>query len=199
MKCLTRGAAKAAGVALTALVLGGCAMERAPAEPDTLVLFGNGQAAGLRVQLGAPGGQIDLTGASVSTPNTAKAGEPPSDANLRRTPRRADADALEMRWQNTWFTSLRLVADRPMVLTIFPRDEQPNTLLRRLNNRVNERITGLHDGRDVFFLDINASLMNADGTISRDVMPDLLHLSEKGYRQWARAIVPTLERLLSLP
>ena len=86
-----------------------------------------------------------------------------------------------------------------LVLAIFPRDEQPNTLLRRLNNRVNERIAGLHDGRDVFFLDINASLMNTDGTIARDVMPDLLHLSEKGYRQWARAIVPTLERLLSLP
>jgi len=42
-------------------------------------------------------------------------------------------------------------------------------------------------------------LMNTDGTISRDVMPDLLHLSEKGYRQWARAIAPTLERLISLP
>jgi lysophospholipase L1-like esterase len=86
-----------------------------------------------------------------------------------------------------------------VVLAIFPRDEQPTALLRRLNNRVNERIAGLHDGRDVFFLDINASLMNTDGTIARDVMPDLLHLSEKGYRQWARAIVPTLERLLSLP
>lgn len=86
-----------------------------------------------------------------------------------------------------------------LVLAIFPRDEQPNTLLRRLNNRVNERIAGLHDGHAVFFLDINASLMNTDGTISRDVMPDLLHLSEEGYRQWARAIAPTLERLISLP
>lgn len=78
-------------------------------------------------------------------------------------------------------------------------DLRPDTLLRRLNNRVNDQIAGLHDGRDVFFLDINKSLTNADGTVSREVMPDLLHLSEKGYRQWARAIAPTLEHLTSLP
>ena len=40
-------------------------------------------------------------------------------------------------------------------------------LLRRLNNRTNAQIAGLHDGRDVFFLDINPSLMNADGSVSR--------------------------------
>jgi hypothetical protein len=34
-----------------------------------------------------------------------------SDAQVRRVPRKGNADALDLRWQNTWFTSLRLVAD----------------------------------------------------------------------------------------
>jgi beta-glucosidase len=41
--------------------------------------------------------------------------------------------------------------------------------------------------------------MNPDGTLSRDVMPDLLHLSDKGYAIWARRIEPTLQRLLATP
>ena len=430
--------------AMMSAVLGGCAMTW-PTAPSEKLLFGTAAAPGLRVQLVTPGGQVDLTGQSVTTPDSAKAGEPPSTARVQRTARQDVADALELDWQNTWFTSLRLVSDQPMdlrpwlpdgtvefdvnvldmsksglsvamgcghdcgrkvpyvmpsralqgqgwqrlsfalkcferdgndfsavtqpfaidtsgsgavmvskvrlvrhgsantscpdyrtesvtptplaqawsadwwmrrhedklkelramkaagttpgvlfigdsithgwenvgraawdeafgkyrpldlgfagdktenvlwrlahgevdgiapnvavlmigtnntgdrqedpnttaagvrriveelrrrlpgtkvlVLAIFPRDEQPNTPLRRLNTRVNERIAGLHDGRDIFFLDINASLMNTDGTVSREIMPDLLHLSEKGYRQWAREIAPTLARLISL-
>jgi beta-glucosidase len=412
--------------------------------PDDLVLYDGKPAAGLRVQLAAPGGQRDLVGDVVSTPNTAKSGEPASEASVRRSARRSEGDALRLRWQNTWFTHLRLVADQPMdlrpwladgtlefevnaldvsrsglsfamgcgadcgrkvpyvlpsralqgqgwqrlafplrcferdgndfsavtqpfvldtqasgevalaqvrivrggkpnaacpdyrtesvtpapltqvwsldwwirrhedklqelrrlkgaglnpeivfigdsitqgwedagravwkehyakynalglgfsgdktenvlwrlqqgevdgiapkvavlmigtnntgdrqedprttaagirriveelrlrlpntkvlVLAIFPRDEQPDTRLRRLNNRANELIAGLADGRQVFFLDINASLLNPDGTLSREVMPDLLHLSEKGYRRWAAGLAPTLQSLLS--
>jgi lysophospholipase L1-like esterase len=49
----------------------------------------------------------------------------------------------------------------------------------------------------VFFLDINKALMNQDGTVSKEVLPDLLHLSEKGYRIWARNLDPTLQKLLA--
>lgn len=430
---------------LTGLLLQGCATQ-APSAPQEWVLFGDGAAPGLRVQLAAPGGQVDLTGPSAAIPDTARAGESPSDAEVRRVPRRADADALELRWRNTWFTSLRLVAERPLdlrswlpdatvevdlnvldvarsglsfamgcgpgcgrkvpyvlpsralqglgwqrvsvplrcferdgndfsavtqpfvldsggsgsvrlsgvrlvrhgtpnvacadfrtesvtpvplletwaldwwmprheqklaelramkaagqppgivfigdsitqgwekegravwpeafgryhplnlgyggdrtenvlwrlqhgeidgiapkvavlmigtnnaghrqedpattaagirrvveelrtrlpdtrvlVLAVFPRDEKPGTHLRRLNDGVNARIAGLHDGRHVFFLDIGAALTEPDGTLSREVMPDLLHLSEQGYRRWARAIGPMLERLMAMP
>ena len=51
-------AAKAAGIALLSRALGGCAMWPSAA-PDTLELFGDGPAAGLRVQLATPGGQVD--------------------------------------------------------------------------------------------------------------------------------------------
>ena len=38
-----------------------------------------------------------------------------------------------------------------------------------------------------------------DQTLSRAVMPDLLHLSEEGYRRWAEAIVPVLKQWEVLP
>ena len=86
-----------------------------------------------------------------------------------------------------------------LLLAVFPRDEQPSSALRRLNDRVNAIISGYADGEHVFFLDIDRSLLDADGTLSRDVMPDLLHPNEKGYDIWASQMQPTLLRLLALP
>ena len=39
-------------------------------------------------------------------------------------------------------------------------------------------------------------LLNADGTLSREIMPDLLHLSPKGCEIWAEAIEPKVAELL---
>ncbi|HEX6706182.1 MAG TPA: GDSL-type esterase/lipase family protein [Albitalea sp.] len=91
----------------------------------------------------------------------------------------------------------RLPGTKVLVLAIFPREEQPDTLLRTINNEINALISGMDDGRRVFFLDINKALMNPDGTLSKEVLPDLLHLSEKGYRIWARNMDPTLQKLLA--
>jgi beta-glucosidase len=84
-----------------------------------------------------------------------------------------------------------------LLLAIFPRGEKPDDYLRGINERVNKLIKGYADGRQVFFVNINESLMNPDGTLSKDVLPDLLHLSEKGYGLWAEAMNPTLQKLLS--
>ena len=34
------------------------------------------------------------------------------------------------------------------------------------------------------------------GTLTREIMPDLLHLSEKGYTIWAESIEPSLKKLM---
>lgn len=91
----------------------------------------------------------------------------------------------------------RLPKTQVLLLAIFPRGEKPDDHLRGVNERVNKLIAGYADGRDVHFLDINAALLNPDGTLSKAVMPDLLHLSEKGYTIWQQAMAPTLERLLA--
>lgn len=91
----------------------------------------------------------------------------------------------------------RLPATQVLLLAVFPRGEKPDDFLRRINDQVNQRIKGFADGKTVHFLDINAELLNADGTLSKDVMPDLLHPNAQGYALWQRAMAPTLNQLLS--
>lgn len=91
----------------------------------------------------------------------------------------------------------RLPRTKILLLAIFPRDEQPTAFQRRLNNSINAIIAGYADGKDVYFADINSALLNSDGTLSRDVMPDLLHPGPKGYEIWARSIEPGLQKLLA--
>ncbi|UGQ44564.1 GDSL-type esterase/lipase family protein [Massilia endophytica] len=91
----------------------------------------------------------------------------------------------------------RLPQTKILLLAIFPREEQPSAFLRRLNERVNAIIGGYADDRHVFFANINSSLLNADGTLSREIMPDMLHPQEKGYEIWARSMEPVLQKLLS--
>ena len=61
---------------------------------------------------------------------------------------------------------------------------------------MNRQISRLDDGSHVTYLDIGKAFLNDDGTISREIMPDYLHLTAKGYRIWADAMEPTLWRLL---
>jgi beta-glucosidase len=93
----------------------------------------------------------------------------------------------------------RLPKTQVLLLAVFPRGEKPDDHLRQINARVNQAIAGYADGRAVHFLDINPALLNADGTLSKDVMPDLLHPSARGYAIWQRAMEPTLQKLLNRP
>jgi lysophospholipase L1-like esterase len=90
----------------------------------------------------------------------------------------------------------KLPATKILLLGIFPRDEKPNTESRKKIQKVNEQIAGLDDKKTVRYLDIGAKFTGADGTISKEVMPDFLHLSEKGYQIWADAIDPLLKQLM---
>jgi len=92
----------------------------------------------------------------------------------------------------------RLPKAQVLLLAIFPRGEKPDDLLRGINRRVNQIIEGYADGRQVHFLDIGAALLQPDGTLSKDVMPDLLHPNERGYEIWQRAMAPTLQNLMGV-
>ncbi len=80
-------------------------------------------------------------------------------------------------------------------LAIFPRGEKDSPQRAQVAE-VNRALAKLHDGRHVFFLDINDRFLDADGNIPKDVMPDLLHPSAKGYEIWADAIREPLKKLL---
>lgn len=83
-----------------------------------------------------------------------------------------------------------------LLLGIFPRGANPEDARRKVNEATNAIISKLDDGKHVYYLDIGAKFLDKDGTLSRDIMPDLLHPNEKGYQIWAEAIEPTLKKLL---
>ena len=90
----------------------------------------------------------------------------------------------------------RLPDAKILLLAIFPRDEKPDGRSRQINARVNAIISGYADNRHIYYLDINQVFLTPDGTLSRDIMPDLLHPNEQGYELWARAMEPQLQQLL---
>jgi len=90
----------------------------------------------------------------------------------------------------------RLPDTKVLLLAVFPRGEKPDDPQRGINERVNRIIAGEADGRSVYFLNINAALTEPDGTLSKEVMPDLLHPNAKGYEIWQREMQPLLQELL---
>jgi len=90
----------------------------------------------------------------------------------------------------------KLPQTKVLLLGVFPRGEQPDDPDRAKLAAVNEKIAALDDGDHVKYLDIGKGFRNEDGTISRSIMPDFLHLSREGYRLWADAIEPTLRSML---
>lgn len=90
----------------------------------------------------------------------------------------------------------RLPQTKILLLAIFPREEQPDAEMRQINNQINDIIKTYADNRHIFFLNINEHFLEEDGTLSREVMPDLLHLNEASYATWAEAMEPTLVKLL---
>ncbi len=77
---------------------------------------------------------------------------------------------------------------------IFPCNEKPDDPIRVKNDETNELIKKFADGETVIWFDIRKELMNEDGTITKEMFPDYLHPSPKGYRIWAEALKPYLEK-----
>jgi putative ABC transport system permease protein len=90
----------------------------------------------------------------------------------------------------------RSPATKILLLAIFPRGQKPDAIRGKVDD-VNRLIVRLDARDDVTFLDLGAKFLEADGTISADVMYDFLHPSAKGYAIWAAAMGPVLDRLLA--
>lgn len=90
----------------------------------------------------------------------------------------------------------KLPQTKVLLLAIFPRGEDNNNRLRKVNTAANKIIANLADNQMVFFLDIGGKFLDADGRLSKDIMPDALHPNAKGYAIWAEAIEPTVAKLM---
>jgi len=89
----------------------------------------------------------------------------------------------------------KLPATKVLLMGIFPRGERPSPIREKIAE-INTKIAALHDGSAVFYKDISSVFLDDQGVISKEIMPDALHLSARGYQLWADAIEPDVRDLL---
>lgn len=82
-----------------------------------------------------------------------------------------------------------------LLLGIFPRGRTFNDQRGKIT-QVNQTLRLLNQHKRVHFLDIGHKFLNTDGSIPEPLMPDALHLSEEGYRIWAKSMEPLINDLL---
>jgi lysophospholipase L1-like esterase len=91
----------------------------------------------------------------------------------------------------------KLPEARLLLLGILPREEKPDSELRKKVRETNLLVQRLADGERVTYLDLGARFLDAEGKIPAELMADFLHPTPKGYRVFSTALAPTLGELLS--
>jgi lysophospholipase L1-like esterase len=81
-----------------------------------------------------------------------------------------------------------------LLLGIFPRAESPTDGIRPLIKKMNEAISKYDDGQHIIYRDIGDKFLQPDGTLPKEVMPDGIHPSAKGYQIWADAIQDVVDK-----
>ena len=81
------------------------------------------------------------------------------------------------------------------ILEIFPRGERINPMrgdICQINQALRAWVAA-QKGSKFAIHAIGDQFMGADGAISKDLMPDFLHLTPKGYEIWASSVAPLLK------
>ncbi len=89
----------------------------------------------------------------------------------------------------------KLPQTKVLILAVFPRGDKPNPM-REKNAKASQIAAKLADDKMVFFLDIGDKFLAPDGTLTKEIMPDFLHLSPAGYEIWAASTEPTVAKLM---
>lgn len=84
-----------------------------------------------------------------------------------------------------------------LLQAVLPRDQNSTDPDRAKIKKINEIISRLGDGQKVIYIDFGDKFLNADGTMNRDLLPDTIHPSAKGYELWANAIQPIVDKYVS--
>ena len=97
---------------------------------------------------------------------------------------------------------LRVIAEkqpkaRVILTSIFPRGADASDACRKRNDVVNKEIAKFADGKKVVWCDFSDKFLDAEGRLSREIFPDLLHPNALGYEMWAGAVVPLVDRALA--
>lgn len=83
-----------------------------------------------------------------------------------------------------------------LVFGVFPRSANAADDYRKHVREINTILATFADNKQVFYMDIGDKFLEADGTLPRSIMPDMLHPNARGYQIWADAMLPKLQELL---
>ena len=95
-----------------------------------------------------------------------------------------------------------------LILAIFPRASGSSAERKLIengatfndqwgrNDEASKLVSEIADDKMIYYLDINESFLDESRVLTREVMPDLLHLSVSGYKIWAEAIEPAVQELM---
>lgn len=83
-----------------------------------------------------------------------------------------------------------------LLLGIPQRGESIKEAVNEKIRQTNAKFPVLADNQRVFYLDISDRLVEPDGSISREIMPDKIHVAPPGFVRMMDAMMPTLDKLL---
>jgi lysophospholipase L1-like esterase len=90
----------------------------------------------------------------------------------------------------------RTAESKILLLAVFPRaDRKTGQLVSKVDD-INKIIAKVADQRHVLYMDIGQKFLTPEGGMTKEIMPDYLHLSPRGYEIWGEAIAPTVEKML---
>jgi lysophospholipase L1-like esterase len=89
----------------------------------------------------------------------------------------------------------KLPQTKVLILAVFPRNDKGDPR-REKNAKASQVAAKMADDKMVYFLDIGDKFLSPDGSLSKEIMPDALHLSPAGYEIWASATEPMVAKLM---
>ena len=91
----------------------------------------------------------------------------------------------------------KLPHSKILLLGVFPRADPkgPPAGSSQIKD-LNAALARMDDGKFVRFLDFGSKLLSPDGTVTKEIMPDLVHPNAKGYEIWAAAIKEPLAEMM---
>ena len=93
-----------------------------------------------------------------------------------------------------WRAKAKCPGAKVVLMAVFPRGATPDQPVRRKVAAINALLPEVARETGAELLDIRAKFCEADGTISKEIMPDALHPGPQGYAVWAEALRPLLAR-----
>ena len=90
----------------------------------------------------------------------------------------------------------KLPETKVLILAVFPRGADGTNKNRMVNEGANQIVAKLADGKNIEYLDIGSKFLDDKGGLSKEVMPDLLHLNPASYQTWADSIEAHVARMM---